>query len=762
MYVGRAYAGEETMFSRVSLTVNIYDDFDGTVNVLGPTWLGWSEPYYNGIDWVIDTEIISMDFYGDNDIIGPVTLRTDPMIPSSGQVVLDAGGDFPAESFFDVYTHLCIPGLFPGDTLRNLTPIQISATIDALPPFFDGYESFMVSPVILFNNGGIPVGEITVYSERSITYYEPKARIYVPTSKGSDIAIADEGWVAFGAGLSGHLLPSFGEPVPLPIEPLSAAFGIREEGDPGPFMNFYTDVDGSGTKLSTTGPLGEGDGWMGYLYIPPYPTSGGYYEVEVDFTIPWLGQLRDTIVTFIDPTPTIPEFMTIPSESIAIFEPDTVYDIVYTLFDEDAVNGELLAFKLEESKKRDLWGVCQYSLYNLGDTMDYACLPASAASCLQYFAENGYPELARESPKGGGGGGRRMTGRGVLGNSDFRFPADEGDPPEMDPNQMAEELAGAMGTSMSGTDARDGVNGLVDYLEDRGHDDWYVAYARVDDAEDIALMLEEYEVEGQDVLIIVYDTTAAKDDTTGHAMTLGSHSGGTGGVPDSIDFMDPKDGSSGDAHTYEVGYNGENRPTTNGYNLDGDGAATITGFIEISPPAEADGGRRLVADSGALSFRRGEWNLLDSGPASGNGMPDTLRWDTACFPEGTYLLVLRTTDATGDSGRSLRLARLWRSVTGAETPKIRTGLKSSYPNPFNPYTTIEFTLAAEASVSLSIYNVMGQLVRRLLVNEPRAAGVHRVEWHGVNDGGERVASGVYFCRFAAGDVRDVIKVILIR
>ena len=753
------YPFEETVFTRTTFNITIYGDYSGDVDVIGRSDLGWSEPYFDGMDWLIDTEVLSMDLYGDDEMIGPVAVRTEPSMVSGGQVLLGPGGDYPAESFFNLYVNVLIPELFPGDTLHNVVSIDIVGTIDAMPPYFDDYEAYMPSPVVLFNQDSIPVGEIDYYRERCATYYEPAAHVSVVKSKDSDIAVPEDFTILFHAGLTGYLLPDYGNPTSLPIVPSSAVFSIREDGYPGPFTEFYTDFDGGGRKVSTTGPVGEGDGWCGYLDISSYPTLGSYYEVEVNFSMPQLGQLRDTLVTYIDPTPPIPEFIMILPESIAVFKPDSLFDIVFTTGDEDAVNGDLLVFKLEERKERLLTSVEQHLLEALGDTAAYACLPAAAASCLDYWANNGYPDLAKES---GNEDHKQIAGKQVSG-SGLGNGGDE--KPPMDPNDMAEELAGAMGTDTTGTDALNGANGIAEYLRDRGHDDWYVAWAKVDDASGIGWLLEEFDDCDQDVIMVVYDTTAAHDDTTGHAVTLGSHASGSNADPDTVDFMNPEDGMSGSFHEYAVEYDEAGHPRLTGYNLDGDGSATVTSFIEVSPPEEEEFGKRLKAAPGASQFTPGEWNLVDSGPVCGSGVSDTLVWNTTGFPEGTYLLVIRVMDGEGYIGRNLRLADMRDVVTdigNLEIEKVETALGRSYPNPFNPTTTIEFTLANRTDVSLSIYDVSGRLVRRLLIDEPKAAGVHRIGWNALNDEGKRLASGVYFCRLETREFSDEIKIILIK
>ncbi len=86
-------------------------------------------------------------------------------------------------------------------------------------------------------------------------------------------------------------------------------------------------------------------------------------------------------------------------------------------------------------------------------------------------------------------------------------------------------------------------------------------------------------------------------------------------------------------------------------------------------------------------------------------------------------------------GISATLVRPTRSVPGYDF--------NIYPNPFNPSTTIEFALPVASSISIDIYNVLGQEVSRI-VNGYQTRGYHDVTWS-AND----VPSGVYFCRLVA-------------
>jgi len=78
-------------------------------------------------------------------------------------------------------------------------------------------------------------------------------------------------------------------------------------------------------------------------------------------------------------------------------------------------------------------------------------------------------------------------------------------------------------------------------------------------------------------------------------------------------------------------------------------------------------------------------------------------------------------------------------------PGLITKLKSNYPNPFNPTTTISFDLAEPGKAKLSIYNIKGQLVK-VLLEDNFAPGNYNVVWNGLDRNNQYVSSGVYFYR----------------
>ncbi len=95
------------------------------------------------------------------------------------------------------------------------------------------------------------------------------------------------------------------------------------------------------------------------------------------------------------------------------------------------------------------------------------------------------------------------------------------------------------------------------------------------------------------------------------------------------------------------------------------------------------------------------------------------------------------------------------------TLPVITEIKSIYPNPFNPETTIEFNLKENSDVNIRVYNLKGQLVKTV-INSKFEAGNHKVIWNGTNSNEQRVASGLYFCRMETKDKSVTKKMILMK
>ncbi len=88
-------------------------------------------------------------------------------------------------------------------------------------------------------------------------------------------------------------------------------------------------------------------------------------------------------------------------------------------------------------------------------------------------------------------------------------------------------------------------------------------------------------------------------------------------------------------------------------------------------------------------------------------------------------------------------------------------LAQNYPNPFNPITTIHYDLPEIEEVNLSVYNYLGQCVKTL-VNEQKNPGYYQIQWNGLNQKGQRVASGIYFYVIQAGNNRQACKMVMLK
>ena len=138
-------------------------------------------------------------------------------------------------------------------------------------------------------------------------------------------------------------------------------------------------------------------------------------------------------------------------------------------------------------------------------------------------------------------------------------------------------------------------------------------------------------------------------------------------------------------------------------------------------------------------------------------------------------LEVTVTDVTGEiasekqnfivTPEALTNAVLPITLKGIGTPKQNLVLQN-YPNPFNPETWIPYRLSEAASVTLSIYDITGGLVRTLSLgfkpagfyqNRSRAA-----HWDGLNDLGERVSSGVYFYRLSTSSFNQMKRMIILK
>ena len=127
--------------------------------------------------------------------------------------------------------------------------------------------------------------------------------------------------------------------------------------------------------------------------------------------------------------------------------------------------------------------------------------------------------------------------------------------------------------------------------------------------------------------------------------------------------------------------------------------------------------------------------------------------DTSVEPASRYQYVLVICEEDGYELRS--------DVADVMTPGAVMALQQNFPNPCNPETTIEYSIAVSARVKLGIYDAAGHMVV-LLVDEVRPAGSYEAIWNGKSAGNTPVASGVYFYRLESGGKTLTKKLLLIK
>ena len=92
---------------------------------------------------------------------------------------------------------------------------------------------------------------------------------------------------------------------------------------------------------------------------------------------------------------------------------------------------------------------------------------------------------------------------------------------------------------------------------------------------------------------------------------------------------------------------------------------------------------------------------------------------------------------------------------------LEFSLGQNFPNPFNPITTIRYTIPKDSFVKITIYDVLGNVINNL-VHDNQNSGKNSVQWNATNNQGEPVSTGVYLYKIQAGNLVNTKKMILLR
>ena len=110
----------------------------------------------------------------------------------------------------------------------------------------------------------------------------------------------------------------------------------------------------------------------------------------------------------------------------------------------------------------------------------------------------------------------------------------------------------------------------------------------------------------------------------------------------------------------------------------------------------------------------------------------------------------------GENGTKIESMAVSMNVSADDLLPAKTVLNASYPNPFNPSTTINYELSSESLVNISVYDALGRLVTEL-VNDVQPSGANVVSWNAADQ-----ASGAYFVRMTSGSYTSTQKLMLVK
>jgi hypothetical protein len=96
-----------------------------------------------------------------------------------------------------------------------------------------------------------------------------------------------------------------------------------------------------------------------------------------------------------------------------------------------------------------------------------------------------------------------------------------------------------------------------------------------------------------------------------------------------------------------------------------------------------------------------------------------------------------------------------------EISPIKYSLSQNHPNPFNPITSLRYDLPNDGLVNITIYDMMGRIVKTL-VNGSQTAGHKSIQWNATDDRNEPVSAGLYLYTIQAGEFRQTRKMVLLK
>jgi hypothetical protein len=229
----------------------------------------------------------------------------------------------------------------------------------------------------------------------------------------------------------------------------------------------------------------------------------------------------------------------------------------------------------------------------------------------------------------------------------------------------------------------------------------------------------------------LFDSTAA--DPAIHHFLVSAHTN------DPFEFWDSEP---------ESGYSVDNLAPAVPQNFAGQYSGPSVVTLTWSPNSEADVLEYRMYRGEGADFEPGDDNLVGS-------TPDTVLTGLPFPPVSPWHFKLSAVDVHGNESDTAVLPPF------GPVPATLLSLDQNQPNPFNPSTSISFTVPSPMHVSVSVFDASGAFVKNL-VSDRMPAGRRSVEWDGTDRRGSRVATGVYFCRLKAGDRMLTRKMVMVK
>ncbi|MCH8286411.1 T9SS type A sorting domain-containing protein [candidate division KSB1 bacterium] len=187
--------------------------------------------------------------------------------------------------------------------------------------------------------------------------------------------------------------------------------------------------------------------------------------------------------------------------------------------------------------------------------------------------------------------------------------------------------------------------------------------------------------------------------------------------------------------------------------------ASIVGnnvVLTWAEPVDVDFDNFAVYRSDTPGFTPDNVNLV--GRVTTNSFEDINLHD-----DGTFFYRVSAFDYSGNESDASEEYQIIVTGVDGDIGRLPTkfDLGQNYPNPFNPATVIRYALPTASDVKITIYNLLGQVVRTL-VQTYESAGIKQVTWNGLDDRGIPVSPGVYLYKMQAGSYVEIKKMVLVK